>query len=70
MTRPTPPVPSHNAQGHSTQGQSTQGQPARRRPPPTIRTVGRWHQWATFLFLSIGIGSFGLAWLLGYAPLW
>jgi hypothetical protein len=36
--------------------------------PADIRTVGRRHQWATFLFLIVGIAAFGLAWLLGYVP--
>lgn len=38
------------------------------KPPVDIRTVGRRHQWATFLFLIAGVAAFGLAWLLGYLP--
>ena len=38
------------------------------KPPATIRAVGRWHQWATFLFLFAGVAAFGLAWLFGFLP--
>ena len=53
MTGPTSPTPAE--------------QPASR-APASIAAVGRWHKWATLLFLLGTSAAFGLAWLLGYLP--